>query len=118
MSFQIRDYQREGEDRGQAQENDNDSLFGRSSMAFSIMCIFLTVLYAGFAALTFAFSNSLLEELAADERAEALQMNSRSQATHFVGGYNGYIRERFDVRRQNGVTSGFVAPNSTEGSLT
>jgi hypothetical protein len=83
-------------------------------MAFSIMCMFLTVLYAGFAGLTFAFSKSVLEELVVDEREESASRKTSSlvnnNPTHFVGGgmYNdGYIGERFDVRRPAG---GFVAP--------
>jgi hypothetical protein len=78
-------------------------------MAFSIMCMFLTVLYAGFAGLTFAFSQSVLEELLVDEREDSARKTS-SNPTHFVGGYNdGYIGERFDVRRPPGA-GGFVAP--------
>jgi hypothetical protein len=34
--------------------------------------MFLTVLYAGFAALTFSFSHSIIEEHVTDEREEAL----------------------------------------------
>jgi hypothetical protein len=79
-------------------------------MAFSIMCMFLTVLYAGFAGLTFAFSKSVLEELSEDEREESMTNTRNSKnPTHFVGGYDGYIGERFDVRRSGGPT-GFVAP--------
>jgi hypothetical protein len=101
---QIRDY-REGEDNKEARV---DTAVRRSSMAFSIMCMFLTVLYAGFAGLTFAFSKSILEELLIDEREEASRKTS-SNRSHFVGGYNdGYIGERFDVRRPG--TGGFVAP--------
>ena len=84
-------------------------------MAFSIVCMFLTILYAGFAALSFIFSWDVLEELAIDEHAEALN-GSRNKATnHFVGGYDGYIGERFDVRR-NGASS-FVAPQPSDGTL-
>ena len=90
----------------------------RSSMAFSIMCMFLTVLYAGFAALTFSFSHSIIEEHAADEREEALaaahlshQYSSKiTPHNHHVGfnsnGYGGYIGERFDVHRSRGPGSG------------
>lgn len=79
-------------------------------MAFSIMCMFLTVLYAGFAGLTFAFSKSVMDELIEDERLESAMVSSRgkSNPTHFVGGYDGYIGERFDVLR-NGA-GGFVTP--------
>jgi hypothetical protein len=75
------------------------------------MCMFLTILYAGFAGLTFAYSKSVMEELVEDEREDAMK-NSRNSKnpTHFVGGYDGYIGDRFDVRR-NGGTPGFVAPN-------
>jgi hypothetical protein len=87
-------------------------------MAFSVMCMFLTVLYAGFAALTFAFSNSVLEELDEEERLAALS-SSRNPNTHFAGNSynNGYIGERFDVRRGN--AQGFVSPKpNTEGTMT
>lgn len=91
----------------------------RSSMAFSVMCMFLTVLYAGFAALTFAFSRTVLEELDEDERLDALG-STRSKSTHFPAGTtykNGYIGERFDVRGR-GSTPGFVTPTPQEGTLT
>lgn len=72
------------------------------------MCMFFTVLYAGFAGLTFAFSKSVLEELLVDEKDE-LSRRTNTNPTHFVGGYNdGYIGERFDVRRPTG--GGFNAP--------
>jgi hypothetical protein len=82
-------------------------------MAFSILCMFLTILYGGFAALSFVYSTSILEELALDEQAEA-QSGSRNKATnHFVGGY---IGERFDVRR-NGPST-FAPPQVSDGTLT
>jgi hypothetical protein len=84
-------------------------------MAFSILCMFLTILYGGFAALSFVFSTSILEELALDEQAEAMT-GSRNKATnHFVTS-NGYIGERFDVRR-NGPST-FAAPQVSDGTLT
>jgi hypothetical protein len=85
-------------------------------MAFSIMCMFLTVLYAGFAAITFVFSKSILEELEVDEREDSMTSTRSKSTNHFVGGYDGYIGERFDVRR-NGAPS-FVAPQPGEGTLT
>lgn len=79
-------------------------------MAFSIMCMFLTVIYAGFAGLTFAYSKSVIEELMDDEREDAMKTSRNSKnPTHFVGGYDGYIGDRFDVRRHTS-TPGFVAP--------
>ena len=105
----------------------------RSSMAFSIMCMFLTVLYAGFAALTFSFSHSIIEEHAADEREEALAAAHHAQFPskmtphhHHVGfnsnGYDGYIGERFDVHRSrgpgSGVGVGFVPKGADVTALT
>ena len=98
-------------------------------MAFSIMCMFLTVLYAGFAALTFSFSHSIIEEHAADEREEALaaahQYSSKMTPHHHVGfnsnGYNGYIGERFDVHRGRGPGAsgvGFVPTSGDVAALT
>lgn len=77
-------------------------------MAFSIMCMFLTVIYAAFAALTYTYSKAVLEEMQEDDKHE-LQMITPRQNTQFVGGYDGYIGERFDVRR---ASSGFVAPQT------
>jgi hypothetical protein len=85
-------------------------------MAFSILCMFLTILYAGFAALSFVFSTAVLEELAIDEQAEAMTGSQRKATNHFVGGYDGYIGERFDVRR-NGAST-FAAPQISDGTLT
>ena len=85
-------------------------------MCFSIMCMFLTVLYAGFAALTFAFSSSILEEHAADEREEAM-LSTRNKTGHF-NGYDGYIGERlFDVGMPRNVPTGFVSAAPPESTL-
>jgi hypothetical protein len=81
-------------------------------MAFSIMCIFLTVLYVGFAALTFAYSGTVLEEMESDQNEEGLASTRIKTTAQFVGGYDGYIGERFDIRHN----AGFVAPPN--GSLT
>ena len=70
------------------------------------MCMFLTVIYAGFAGLTFAYSKSVIEELEEDERADFSRKTVNS--SHF--GYNGYIGERFDIRRNApGAGGGFVS---------
>ena len=90
---------------------------------------------AGFAALTFSFSHSIIGEHAADERDEAINMVHHSnynqhhggknfavtphhmQMNHMhpgVGGgfnsngYDGYIGERFDVHRSRGPSTGGV----------
>ena len=88
-------------------------------MAFSIMCMFLTVMYAGFAALTFSYSHSILEEHSAEERQETFAGHLHHNTPHHFGSttVNGYIGERFDVHRSTrgpgapGVSvGGFVAP--------
>lgn len=88
----------------------------RSSMGFSILCIFLTVMYAGFAALTFAYSNTVMNEHAMDEREEAM-FSARNKSSHFYGG-DGYIGERFDVGRPRTGPTGFgVSPSAPEATL-
>jgi hypothetical protein len=79
--------------------------------------MFLTVLYAGFAALTFAFAHNILDEHALDEREESMLSSTRNKNTHF-NGYDGYIGERFDVhgRTRNGP-GGFVSPTPPEGTM-
>lgn len=87
-------------------------------MAFSILCMVLTVLYAGFAALAFAYANTVVDEHAIDEREEGL-ITSRNQTVHFNAGYDGYIGERFDVGRpRNSGPAGFVSPSAPEATLT
>jgi hypothetical protein len=71
----------------------------------------LTVLYAGFAALTFTFSSAVMEEHAHDAREQSM-MSTRSKSGSHFNGYDGYIGERFDVgvgRTRNGPV-GFVSP--------
>jgi hypothetical protein len=114
-SSQIRDY-REGEDRN---NGNADGVYGtrteRSSMVFSVLCMFLTVLYAGFAALTFAYSNGIMDEHAMDVREEAM-LSTRNKTSHF-NGYDGYIGERFDVGRPRNGPAGFVSPSAPEATL-
>lgn len=74
----------------------------------------------GFAALTFTFRQSLLNELEEEERADAFSQSRTTTNNHFTAGTtynNGYIGERFDVRR-GGTTSGFVSPKPPDGALT
>ena len=67
----------------------------RSSMVFSVVCMFLTVIYAAFAALTFVYANGVMDEHAIDQREEAM-LSTRNKVGHF-NGYDGYIGERFDI---------------------
>lgn len=116
--FEIRDYQRDGDGQnGQDNEAAQDTAVERSSMAFSIMCMFLTVIYAGFAALTFSFSQSIIEEHADDLRDQALNI-SRNIQPHY-NGYDGFIGERFDVVPRpplyaGSTPGGFVSPTPND----
>mmetsp|Transcript_38606 Transcript_38606/g.82362 ORF Transcript_38606/g.82362 Transcript_38606/m.82362 type:complete len:189 (-) Transcript_38606:448-1014(-) len=104
--FEIRDFnfgadrQREGEEQNNGDDNDyydSNSVVDQSSFAFSIMCIFFTVMYAAFAALVFYNSNELLEESVADARDESSSgPGSRSGANNAPGYFGG---DRFGVSR-------------------
>mmetsp|Transcript_15723 Transcript_15723/g.36211 ORF Transcript_15723/g.36211 Transcript_15723/m.36211 type:complete len:250 (-) Transcript_15723:238-987(-) len=96
--FQIRD-NREGEDRGGGAANQYYGQRETRSMAFSIMCIVLTILYGGFAALTLAYAPDVINEHALDERDDIMMTSTRNKTVHFNAGYDGYIGERFDVGR-------------------
>eukprot|EP00536_Pseudo-nitzschia_multiseries_P011653 jgi/Psemu1/206439/e_gw1.408.36.1 len=96
--FQIRD-NREGEDRGGGAANQFYGQRETRSMAFSIMCIVLTMLYGGFAALTLAYAPDVINEHALDERDDVMMTSTRNKTVHFNAGYDGYIGERFDVGR-------------------
>ena len=110
--IQIRDY-REGEDRGGEEGHENRKPVDRSSTAFSILCVFLTVMYAGFAALTYAYSSSVIEEHTLDEREDHLLSTREKGVGHFNGFHSGYIGERFDVGRSRNEPTGFSAPQAT-----
>jgi hypothetical protein len=79
--------------------------------------MFLTVVYAGFAALTFAYANSIMDEHSFDEREEAM-LSTRNKTGQYMG-YDGYIGERFDVGRpRNGPTGFGVSPSAPDATLT
>ena len=77
--------------------------------------MFLTVIYAGFAALTYAYANTIMSEHAIDEREEAM-LSTRNKAGHF-NAYNGYIGERFDVGIGRPGPASFVSPAAPEATL-
>ena len=78
----------------------------------------LTVLYAGFAALTLAYATSVIEEYAADEMEETIMMTStRNKSGHFNSGYDGYIGERFGVGRPRNGTASFVSTTPPDSTL-
>lgn len=79
-------------------------------MAFSILCLFLTILYAAFAGFLFVHSETLLHELRFTEthtnNASGPQLHSTYAAAN---SNNGYIGERFDVPVRR-PTSNFDLP--------
>jgi len=83
----------------------------RATMAFSILCMVLTVIYFGFAALTFSFASGIMEETDEDEREEVMLSARNSTPNHGFAGYNGgYIGERLDFGRPR---SDFAPPGRT-----
>mmetsp|Transcript_11577 Transcript_11577/g.23872 ORF Transcript_11577/g.23872 Transcript_11577/m.23872 type:complete len:259 (+) Transcript_11577:92-868(+) len=117
--FQIRD-NNEGDDRG-----GEGAEYGQretKSTAFSILCIVLTILYAGFAGVTLAYANDVINECANDDRVDdddnnILMTSTRNHKNnHFSTAYDGYIGERFDVGRRKGPSS-FVSTTSPSSPL-
>jgi flagellar basal body-associated protein FliL len=109
--FKVRDYSQQDE---REQENSNgEQNLSKSSTAFSILCMFLTILYAGFAALVFTYSNDLLRENDEDERREALKPSEEEPM-------RGYIGNKFTVRSPNSAAGAgdtyIQAINSESGS--
>lgn len=106
--FKVRDYH-EGEE---AREEDNqDRALSRSSTAFSIMCMFLTILYAGFAALVFTYNSDLIRENEEDERREALRPSDENTMSGFIG-------SKFNVQSPgtlgvNSKQSRYIQPSSS-----
>lgn len=101
----IRDFSFGARKEGAEEENEaynddsNDNVVDQSSSAFSIMCIFFTVMYAAFATLVFYNSNILLEESVADARIESMPSGSNPEmntAPGYIGG------DRFGVGRSYG----------------
>jgi len=109
--FEIQDYAME-EDRNDGEDGEKNAVdyaqqraVERSSMAFSIMCMFLTVLYAGFAATVYAFSRSVLEENLEDDE-DAYRLQQQQQQPYHGGGY--ITDNRFDVHPSSKL--GFAKP--------
>ncbi len=71
------------------------SVVYQSSFAFSIMCIFFTVMYAAFSGVIFYNSYALLEESVADARDESLDDDGDRKAANSAPGYIG--GDRFGV---------------------
>lgn len=78
-------------------DNNNGNVVDQSSFAFSIMCIFFTIMYASFAGLLFANSATLLEESVADAQEEKLKTDDEKIHNHAPGHIMG---SGFGVRPQ------------------
>lgn len=95
--FKIRDTTY-GDGEGHAEgEGAQEVEVERSSTAFCIMCVFLTLVYGSYAALIYNYSEELLSENEKDIRQEAARppsfaVDPASNAPGFIGG------DRFDVR--------------------
>jgi hypothetical protein len=74
-----------------------NSVVHQSSFAFSIMCIFFTIMYAAFACVIFRNAYALLEESVVDARIESLydEDGDRRTAANSAPGYIG--GDRFGV---------------------
>ncbi|KAL7533370.1 hypothetical protein ACHAXR_005189 [Thalassiosira sp. AJA248-18] len=105
LSEMIRDFnfgagnRDEQEEDNDAYNDDGNNVVDQSSFAFSIMCVFFTVMYAAFAALIFYNSNVLLEESVADARDESLPPGSQPGMNNAPGYFGG---DRFGVSRSYG----------------
>ncbi|KAL7431656.1 hypothetical protein ACHAXH_001547 [Discostella pseudostelligera] len=96
--------QNEDDDDDDAESNNN--IVYQSSFAFSIMCMFFTILYASFSALIFHNSYKLIEESVAEARDELL-VNAEGHHISEMNSAPGYIGgDRFGVARSYGKSVG------------
>jgi len=108
--FKVRDYN-EGDGKNEGNQDNGEQNLSRSSTAFSILCMFLTILYAGFAALVFTYSADLLRENEEDERQEALKPSDEEEPMR------GYIGNKFTVQSPGsaaGVSDGYYQAHDSE----
>ena len=94
------------DDDAESNKNNNNNIVYQSSFAFSIMCMFFTILYASFSALIFHNSYTLIEESVADARDELL-VNAEGHHISEMNSAPGYIGgDRFGVARSYGKSGG------------
>lgn len=110
-------------DRNDRPEGAGDDYFSISSMAFSILCVVLTLLYLIFAAILYAYSSDLIQENAEDERLEGL---APSDCGDDIYGYkwqpnlnrSGVLGDNFNVGGKGALTSlgseGYVHPSVSD----
>eukprot|EP01082_Thalassiosira_pseudonana_P014496 g12936.t1 g12936 contig7:498468-499435(+) len=97
--FEIRDFTFDARDQTEQNNTNSGRVVDQTSFAFSIMCLFFTIMYASFSVLVFSFSNSLLEESVADARDAALSPRKTEEQNHAPGFLGG---DRFGVSRSYG----------------
>lgn len=115
--FKIRDY---NNDRPEDEGDENLSI---SSMAFSILCAVLTVLYAAFAGMLYTYSDDVIQENAEDERLEGLAPSDIGSTSAY--GYrwqqnlhrSGFLGDNFNIGSKVKVTGeGYVQPSISNES--
>jgi hypothetical protein len=122
-NVQILDYKSSGKNGQDGANSSTTTAIQQSSQAFSIMCMFLTFLYIGFSALTFAYSDAICKENEMDIRDEQFypqhnhhhQQQQHHHLHHQIS--SGYIDNRFDVRSHKQQTGYVVPQTGGSGSL-
>jgi len=94
--FNIRDYSfgngDEEEKGGREMQWLNSYAIQKSSTAFSFLCLFLAIIYVGFAVILYSNQEQLMQEIKDDARVEALEPSPDSNhltlhpSGHYVGG--------------------------------
>lgn len=97
--FNIRDYsygEGQEEERGEPEMQWlNSYAIRKSSAAFSFLCLFQSLLYAGFSVVLYTHQNELMQEILDDARAEALAPSPDNHMTlHPSGNYIGGAMEQ------------------------
>ena len=69
----------------------NSNAIQKSSTAFSFLCLFLAIMYSGFAVTLYSSQEELMEEISNDAKAEALEPSrgSSQMTLHPSGNYVG-----------------------------
>ena len=104
--FKVRDYNDDGHEEEMVEQK-----MSTSSTAFSILCMFLTILYAGFAALIFTYSADLIRENEEDEREMALSPSDPINGQR-NDEMSGYIGNKFTVRSPASDQGSYIRPIS------
>jgi len=85
--FEVTSFDWGKENQEREDDQDQENVVDKSSFAFSIMCVFFTIMYSGFALLIFWYSNELLEESIVDAREEESSAATSLPETNDAPGY-------------------------------